>query len=577
MYPLLQRYLLFLIFLTYAVELSSQSTYPVNYFIPPVDYRIFLSGTFGELRDDHFHSGIDIKTGGAEGKKIYAAADGYISRINISPYGYGKALYITHPNGYVSVYGHLKSFSPTISEYVRRQQYKKESFAIDITLDKEELPVKKGETIALSGSSGSSGGPHLHFEIRDGLTQQTINPLLFGIDVKDAVKPKIQAVKIYALDASTRINGSTDTVSIAVEKRGNTYYLAHLDTLRVTGSVAFGIQTFDQQSDDDNPNGIYSIELSQDGRSEFSIVTGKFSFNETRYINALIDYAEFMKSKRRFIRTDILPNNRLSLYKSVNNRGILTFQDEKLHKIEYVVKDVKGNSSTLKFYIRSFKPGPFDVKLSAPVNHSSVIFHFDRPNDFTAAGIYLHLNENCLYNNIHFTYSYSAKKINGHSGIHRVNDIYTPVHDYFDLWIKPDSVPAKYLEKAFLVKLENGLPVYAGGNYDDDFIKAKVRSFGDYVVAVDTVTPVIKAINMTDNMNLNGLDSFMFQISDESSGIKSYKGTLNGEWILMDYDAKNNLLKYEFDDRLKKGQNIFILIVTDNMNNTNTYQSILNY
>ncbi len=314
----------------------------------PLDIPLYLSGTFGELRNNHFHSGLDIKTEGREGLPIHVAEDGYVSRIKVSTRGYGKAIYITHPNGYVTVYGHLQKFNDAIQQYVKEVQYKKESFSIQDYPKKDALIVKKGEIIAWSGNTGGSSGPHLHFEVREEASQHPINPLFFdGISIKDEFRPKILELGIYPVDEHSLINGSNDTVFYMVSGSGLNHFLDKKIKIEVSGRVSFGLRSYDPMNDISNKNGIYSLEMQIDTVTVFKLEMDKLSFATTRYMNSLIDYGYYKKQRRRMIRTQVDTNNRLFNYRNVNSNGIFTFTDGKKHKITYRVKDVYGNSSAL--------------------------------------------------------------------------------------------------------------------------------------------------------------------------------------------------------------------------------------
>ncbi|MGL5889408.1 MAG: M23 family metallopeptidase, partial [Bacteroidia bacterium] len=251
---------------------SEQTNYPKNYFQTPIDAPLLLAGNFGELRPNHFHAGIDITTQGKEGIAIFAAAEGYVSRIRISPFGYGKALYITHPNGYTTVYGHLRNFNKDIGMYAERNQYEAELFEIDITVPPGALPVKKGEIIARSGNTGGSGGPHLHFEIRDTKTEDALNPLLFGLPVADKVAPTIVRVAIIPLDANARVNGKNQKKYIALKSLKGIFVPATAaDTLpRISGRIGFAVDAYDKESTPHGKNGVYGIRLSINGSDVYA-------------------------------------------------------------------------------------------------------------------------------------------------------------------------------------------------------------------------------------------------------------------------------------------------------------------
>jgi hypothetical protein len=309
--------LIYIGLLIYVVLLSGkaigQNTYPQNYFRNPLDIPISLAGSFGELRPNHFHSGIDIKTNSRENLNVYAVADGYVARIRVSANGFGNALYINHPNGYTSVYGHLNAYNPVIALYLKNMQYAKESFEVDLFPQAHELPVKKGDIVALSGNTGSSGGPHLHFELRETKTEITINPQLFGYEIEDRVPPAIQAIKLYPLSNSSAINGLNNSASFLVKGKAGNYTLAVSNPIEAHGNIVMGIITSDAQTSAGEKNGVYSIEIKMDGKRYYFHELDKFGFNETRGINSHIDYEERMKSKNTIQRSCVAPNNHLSI------------------------------------------------------------------------------------------------------------------------------------------------------------------------------------------------------------------------------------------------------------------------
>ena len=273
----------------------AQNSYPQDYFSNPLDIPLILSGTFAELRSNHFHSGLDIKTQNRTGFKVFAAADGYVSRIKISHFGYGKALYITHPNGYTSVYAHLENFNPEIEAYVKKQQYINESFELELFPKAEELKVLSKEMIAYTGNTGGSGGPHLHFEIRDS-NSRPMNPLLFGIEISDTKKPIVSSVFAYPLSKDAQINQSENRVKIRLIPQKDGSYNA--ENITAFGKIGFGISTYDQQNGASNKNGIYKIDTYCNGKEKFKIAFEKFSFAETRYLNRFIDYEYFKNNKK---------------------------------------------------------------------------------------------------------------------------------------------------------------------------------------------------------------------------------------------------------------------------------------
>jgi hypothetical protein len=276
---------------------AQNNQYPQDFFRSPIDGRIYLSGTFAELRSNHFHAGIDIKTGGEIGKNIYAIADGYVSRIKVSPYGYGHAVYIAHPNGFTSVYGHLNEILGPYGVYVKQQQYSKQKFALDLYFQVDQFPVNKGDTIAISGNTGSSGGPHLHFEIRETATQEPINPLLFGYQIKDHITPKIRGLRIYPAEKKTLINGENQAVGFSLRGWGKEYKLLNSDTISISGDFYTAINTIDKQNDSENRNGVYQIELWIDSTLFYMHNMERINFSTSRYLNTLIDFDHYKKKQ----------------------------------------------------------------------------------------------------------------------------------------------------------------------------------------------------------------------------------------------------------------------------------------
>lgn len=554
----------------------SQGSYPQNDFISPLDIPIKLSGTFGELRSNHFHSGIDIKTGEIEGLKVFSIADGYISRIKVQSGGYGKALYITHPNGYVSVYCHLSKYNNGLNEFVLKQQYKNQSYTLDLYLEKDQFIVKQGEIVAYTGNSGSSGGPHLHFEIRDAVTQNIINPLLFGYHVVDNNSPVINYLKIYPHGNNSTINGENKSIGFNTVKNSKTYLLKGPDTLSANGAVFFAINTVDLFNGGNNKNGVYSISLLVNDKKVYSHNVETFSFAETRYLNSLIDYKEYKTKRRRLQKTFIEPNNHLSLYKTRKNNGIITIKPGEKYKITYEVTDIKNNTSYLNFWIVGEKETRENETITQ--NSDSQLFSYNKKNLFKRNDIIFEVPGAALYDTLHFKYQKREAIDKSYSPIHFLHFDYVPLHKWCSLSIWPDSLPNELHNKAIIVKLDDKENYYSvGGNWEDDFIKTRVREFGNYTVMVDTVPPEIKPINIIDNKSLLAQNTIKVKINDKLSGIESYKGSLNGEWILMEYDAKNNLLIYYFDNHLKEGKNTFKLEVTDNKNNVTVYEASLLY
>ena len=534
---------------------------------PPLDFRMLLSGTFGELRESHFHSGIDIKTEGVEGQKVYAIADGYISRIKASAWGYGKALYVTHDDGKTSVYAHLKSFNEEIDEYVKKKQYDKESFEIQVFPKNEMFQIKKGEIIALSGNTGSTAGPHLHFEIRNTKTEHSLNPLKFGFDIADDIKPTISKIKIYPFENSV-INGKPFEQSFKIKKEVDSYTL-NSSTPIIKGKVAFSISTYDKLNGSYNKNGVYSIKLFVDSLLIYHFQIDEIDFSETRYLNAHIDYKEKKIKQNKYHRCYKLPNNKLSIYKEMLKKGIVDFNDDTTHFVQFEVTDIQKNTSYLSFNIQSSTARIENTKTTNPFTQ---YFSYMSPNLFIEKNFELYMKEYSLYEDLKFEYI-EKDSIEGVFGkVYHCHHDYVPSHKKFVISIK-EKVPEKLKGKAFIAKVdENNHFLYMGGSWRNNMLSAKIPEFGDFCIVVDTINPIIKGVNIYPGKNITSATTIKCIIEDKESGIKNYRAEIDKKWILMEYDYKRKVLTYNIDERLSKGKHTFNLTVKDKVENTATYK-----
>ncbi|MFZ4564007.1 MAG: M23 family metallopeptidase [Bacteroidales bacterium] len=567
--------LLSLLLILPMILVHGQHTYPVNYFRSPVNFPVSLAGSFGEIRKNHFHSGIDIRTEGVQGKPIYAIADGYVSRVNVSPGGFGNALYISHPNGYTSLYAHLKGYAGAIATWVRARQYKLESFALDVEVPQGLLKVKKGDLIAYSGNSGASGGPHLHFEIRETQTQEIIDPLDFGFMKRDGIPPKISWVKIYPFGENSTVNSDSHAVLIPATGSDGNYKLKISDTVKVSGNIIFGIETSDN-AEGGLKTGVHGIDLTVDGVKVFSQNIEQFAFAETRYANSLMDYPAFIQNRRKINRSYVAPNNKLGVYSDVKNRGVLNFTDSKLHKIQYSVRDAFGNTAILVFWVKSRPPALEGPPIRPPANAPAQVFTYKADNQFDRSNLKFSVPKEALYDDLPFEYLVTPPTNGSYAYVHHLHNLYTPLHTYCTLSIKAESLPEHLYGKAVIVSVEPGSHFSSkGGTYENGWVTTRVRDFGNYTVAVDTEPPIIRPINIFPNKKVKKQSSILIKISDNLSGIKVYRGTLNGKWILMSYDEKNRLLTYSFDENMKPGKNLFVLMVADAVGNSTLYKATL--
>ncbi|MFB9845282.1 M23 family metallopeptidase [Mucilaginibacter ginsenosidivorans] len=547
----------------FSQDVVQTKQYPKNFFRYPLDLPPSTAGSFGELRPNHFHSGLDFKTNGRTGYPVHAAYDGYISRLRVQFGGFGNAIYITHPNGFTTVYGHIERFAPELEQAVRAQQYQQQSFEVDFNPPPYQLQVCQGDVIALSGNAGASEGPHLHFEIRDTQTEQTINPQLFGLVIPDKVAPTLGTVCVYHLGGSP-FDENTPRQFFAVTGALGHYRLAKPKVIDVSGETGFGITATDMNSTSFNHNGIYSIELKVDGQTVYTFAVERFAFDQTHAINAYIDYPTFLRSHRFIQKCFILPGSKISLYPQSVDRGVVNFDDNATHDVEYVVKDVAGNTSSLKIKVRSV-PGKSNQQ--APVQNT-LFFHYDKQNEFTNDKVHVIIPPGNLYDDMTFTYATLPGKKGMYSDIHRIHNRFTPINGTYELWIKPDNSIGDLAAKAIIVNTDG---VVEGGTYSDGYIKAEARTFGDYFIKVDTTAPAIHPLNIKEGTNMTQMKRLSLKISDNQSGVKSYAGKIDGKWVLMEWDYKTKVLSYKFDDGFPHGKHQFELTVTDNKDNTANY------
>ena len=560
-------------FLIIAILLICQNILAQNY-THPFDFNLYLSGTFGELRSNHFHAGIDIKTEGVEGQKVRAIADGYISRIKASSFGYGKVIYIDHPEtGHTSVYAHLQKFNKKINDVIKKKQYEKESFEIDLYLNKNEIQIKQGEIIALSGNSGSSNGAHLHFEIRETKTQHPINPLQFNFKIKDDIPPILKKIKMHVYDTTT-INGYNEDITYNIKKKNNTYYLE--DIPEINGGFSLGLFTYDKSNYSYNKNGVYSIKMYIDSILHYEFKVDKLDFNTSRYINAHIDYCELKENKTKYHRCHKLPNNKLNLYPIILNDGVINFQDDSIHFIKIEVSDIYNNTSILNFEIKS-KNNPFLMKCPAIKDTISTNFKLSQTNRFYKEDFKLSMPPFALYEDLKFRYNTTDSIEEIYGKVHHVHFNNTPVHKKYSLEIKT-NIADSLIEKTYIATTDmKGNFWYIGGIWKNNFLKTETREFGNFCIVADTTNPEIKGVNIFPGKKFNTQTTIKLTIKDKESGIKSYRGEIDGKWILMEYDHKRNLLRFDIENNISKGDHIFTLEVIDKVGNTTNYKAKFTY
>jgi len=561
----MQKKIALFIFLISFGLLNSQSNYPTDYFVKPLEIPLVLSGTFGELRSNHFHAGLDIKTQQRVGFNVVAAADGYVSRIKVSHWGYGKALYITHPNGYTTVYGHLKNFSPEIEAYVKKYQYQKKSFEVQLYPKSSELKVTQKEVIALSGNSGSSGGPHLHFEIRDAKAT-TINPMLFGIKLPDHKKPTIQNAYTYTKNDTSQVNQSNKNVKLVLKRQPNGDLLAN--KIYAYGAIGFGINAYDRLDGANNHNGLYELEMDVNGKRIFQFTWDKFSFSESRYINSYIDYEKYSKLNQRVQKCFVNhPANNLSMYKTLIDKGFFNVKDSLDYQVTITTKDFNGNKTNLIIPVRGKKDS---IIITKSIKKTPYFFKANQVNKINDSIIKVNFPKNIFYEDLYFDYSYKDGAVKLHNST-------VPIHNYFRLSFDVSKYSDDELKHMYIAKKnKHGKAYYVKTRRKDNTLYTSSKSLGEFVLKIDKQKPVVSPFFKKDQI-LTKYKTLKVKIYDKSSGIKSYKGEIDGQWILMEYNPKKNILTYDFNDKVFEGTSHTLkVVVTDNVNNSTTFTTTFN-
>jgi hypothetical protein len=528
---------------------------------PPMDIPLLLSGNCGELRNNHFHSGIDIKTQGRTGIPVKTVADGYVSRISVSPYGYGNALYITHPDGKTSVYGHLDRFIPAIESIVRDKQYQEESVEVNIMLPAGKFPVKQGAQVAWSGNTGGSGGPHLHFELRDTKTGRILDPLLYlKGKIRDTRSPDIRGVMVFPQFNRGVANGSAQNQPITIVQAKKTGKQSLAKSITAWGQIGIGIKAYDRMNETTNSYGVKEITLKVDGKEVYHSVMDRFLIEDTRYINTYIDWKEWTENRSFYMKSFTDPGNYLGIDQAQGN-GIFSIDKEKTYLLEYTLKDAYGNTSSFRFEITGKK---------TPIPHTKpidVYFPFNKDNTYTGKGIDLQIPKGNLYTDLYLktgaTIDYTP-----FAPLYKVGDP-TPLHSYCPLTLTVANDTYSDPSKYGVISVWKGKKNWVRGKYKNGKITAQIRELGQFSIEVDTVPPVITPVNAA---KWDANQRISFKITDDLSGIKSYKGTLNGKFILFEYDYKTNSLYYKYDPkRMGQGEQALKLIITDGAGNETVF------
>ena len=526
-------------------------------FVSPLDIPFSLSGTFGEPRSTHFHAGIDIKTQGKEGWEVKSIAPGHISRIRVSLGGYGKALYLDHPDQTSSVYAHLKKFAPKIEAYIKSIQYKKQSYTLHEFPKKGEFAISAGEVIGYSGNTGSSSGPHLHFEIRDTDSQKPLNPLLFNLPIKDSQRPQIQELFLFYPQKNNSLMRSE---FVSLKKVNDSTYHTHL--IKSYGKIGLGLKMFDRQDLSYSRNGIYKARVEINGKTIVRYEFDQLDYSDSKKLLVNLDYPTFIKKRSKILKLFFQNHKPLTFMKYLNNEGLFNIELGKSYLVKVIIEDFSGNSSYIEIYIDGTKKKIPNKKLEGKLIEPRL--------DYT-----LTLNDKELYFPKKTFFENAIIQIEEAKNSISIGPNLFPFDNPYEIQFKTNQEDSIKLRQTFIAKKTEKKISFLPTNLDKGYWKTKVKDMGNFTLARDSVAPKISPSNFRPNQWLSKLKYIKVNISDDFSGIKSYRGTINGKWVLFEYEPKRKLLTYDFSDKVfEQAKHELELEVEDNVGNKSIYKTI---
>src|SRR6186713_383541 len=537
-------FVLLLSFLSSKSQTNRDTKYPQGYFANPLNLLMSLSANFGELRPNHWHMGLDIRTNKKENYPVFASADGYIAHIGIRPSSFGKFIIINHPNGYSTLYAHLNEFYPALEKYVRERQTEKESWAIEIDFTEKDFKVKEGNEIAKSGNTGGSQGPHLHFEIRETKTDRSLNPLLFGMPLQDDVAPTLLKLAMYDRSISTY----EQTPKIFYLKKTDSGYIIPKMPVLKTGfkKLSFAIQAVDKFTGSQNGNGIYTARIFKDEQPIAEFILDEIDYSESEYINAQIDYRYYRSGRGYFQHISPLPGREEKVYHLYNDDGLIHLDDTLQHSITIQVGDANENFSSASFLVQFTNSISINSADRKPDNFIPGIVNVIEKDNFEAF-----LPERCIYDTIPLVYNTTNSTLpNAVSALHQLNDNSYPVHEEMIIRIKP-TIQIKEEWRDKIVIQRNAGNAILKPMWQGEWLSAKTGAFGSFIALVDLTPPQINNIGKGDTVNLSPASRIVFTPTD-NSGIKSFHAELDGKWLMFTNDKGRNWI-YKFDEQCPFG------------------------
>lgn len=538
-------------------QLFPQPDYPQGYFRNPLSIPLFLSGNFGELRPGHYHMGLDLKTQGRENQHVFAAADGYIARIKIESGGFGRAIYINHPNGYTTLYAHLNDFNPALENWVKQQQYQQESWSIFLEPPATLFPVKKGDFIAYSGNTGGSQAPHVHFEVRRTRDDVNENPFLFGLPLEDNVPPVIQRLAVYDRTKSTY----EQAPRILPVKAGTPYTTIPAIITVNTPNVSLAIGAYDMHNGSANHNGIFEATLFVDDKPVNAFRMDNISYNDTRYLNAHIDYKTKLSGGPYLQHLSELPGYINSIYARHGRDGIIDLSDQQPHAIRVEVKDAYFNKSVIACTLQYNGTAP------AAATAAGKMFYPMMLDGYESDECEFYLGERCLYDSVRIRYSRSAGNPVAVSALHTIGATYIPLQESYLVRILPTRTLNVQEQQRTVMQW------YAGTKKDVQKVEwqgkwagARFRDFGNYQLVVDDEPPVIVPSGFTEGADLSKAARIVFTVKDNMGKCRNVRTELDGKWLRFTND-KGGAFIYKFDEKCLAGAHELKISVSDEAGN----------